>query len=80
MNDISKEESNKENMPIEMIMDGNLLEKNISVNHASKDKLMEQLKSHQKQISDVFYAVLGSNGNLYIDYYKDEIKHPIDVE
>lgn len=80
MNDISNEDSNKENMPIEMIMDGNLLDENISVNHVSKDKLMEQLKSHQKQISDVFYAVLGSNGNLYIDYYKDEINHPIDVE
>jgi uncharacterized membrane protein YcaP (DUF421 family) len=86
MNDISqennksKEDNKKEKMPIEMIMDGNLLEENIRINHVSKDRLIEQLTSHQKQISDVFYAVLGSNGNLYIDYYKDKIKHPIDVE
>ena len=78
--DISKEDQPKERLPIEMIMDGQLLKENIRLNHGSKDQLLKQLSSHRKQVSDVFYAVLGSNGKLYIDYYTDQLQHPIDVE
>jgi len=67
-------------LPIELIMDGKMLKENMSLNHVSEDHLLKQLTSHQKQISDVFYAVMGSDGRLYIDYYKDQLKHPIDVE
>lgn len=67
-------------MPIEIIMDGQLLKDNMSLSQVSQDQLTKQLKSHQKQICDVFYAVIGSNGKLYIDYYKDQLKHPVDVE
>ncbi|WP_426332642.1 DUF421 domain-containing protein [Paenibacillus silvae] len=80
MQDIHKKDKTKEQLPIEIIMDGQLLKENMSLNQVSQDQLTKQLKSHQKQISDVFYAVIGSNGKLYIDYYKDQLKHPVDVE
>jgi uncharacterized membrane protein YcaP (DUF421 family) len=63
-----------------MIMDGQLLKENINLNDVSEDQLLKQLKSNEKQVSDVFYAVIGSNGKLYIDYYKDQLQHPVDVE
>ncbi|PYE45451.1 DUF421 domain-containing protein [Paenibacillus barcinonensis] len=80
MQDMHKKDSPKERLPIEIIMDGHLLKENMSLNHVSQNQLTEQLKSQKKQISDVFYAVIGSNGKLYIDYYKDQLKHPVDVE
>ncbi|MCZ4150034.1 hypothetical protein BZG21_37195, partial [Escherichia coli] len=46
-------------LPIELIMDGKMLKENMSLNHVSEDHLLKQLTSHQKQISDVFYAVMG---------------------
>jgi len=78
--DMNMEYGGKGRLPIELIMDGKMLKENMSLNHVSEDHLLKQLTSHQKQISDVFYAVMGSDGRLYIDYYKDQLKHPIDVE
>ncbi|MGC5772795.1 DUF421 domain-containing protein [Paenibacillus pabuli] len=78
--DIHKGGSGKEQMPIELIMDGVLLNENLTLNNVSEELLLKQLKSNQKQIRDVFYAVKGSDGRLYIDYYDDKLKHPIDVE
>ncbi|MEC0128946.1 DUF421 domain-containing protein [Paenibacillus pabuli] len=78
--DIHKGGSGKEQMPIELIMDGVLLNENLTLNNVSEELLLKQLKSNQKQIRDVFYAVKGSDGRLYIDYYNDKLKHPIDVE
>jgi uncharacterized membrane protein YcaP (DUF421 family) len=80
MQDINQKKDTKERLPIEMIMDGQLLKENINLNDVSEDQLLKQLKSNEKQVSDVFYAVIGSNGKLYIDYYKDQLQHPVDVE
>jgi uncharacterized membrane protein YcaP (DUF421 family) len=66
--------------PIELIMDGQLLEGNLKANNVSPDWMMEKLKTRGRKIEDVFYAVKGSDGQLYIDFYKDKIQHPIDVE
>lgn len=61
-------------------MDGTMLSKNLELNGISVKQLMQQLESKSKNINDVFYAVKGSDGRIYIDYYEDQIKHPIDVE
>jgi hypothetical protein len=42
--------------------------------------MLGQLKARGKKLDDVFYAVKGSNGQLYVDNYKDNIQHPVDVE
>lgn len=61
-------------------MDGEVLHGNFDANNISQEWLTTQLKSRGKREQDVFYAVKGSDGQLYIDFYKDKIKHPIDVE
>lgn len=66
--------------PIELIMDGRLLEGNLKANNIPQDWMMEKLKTRGRRIEDVFYAVKGSDGQLYIDFYKDKIQHPIDIE
>lgn len=78
--DIHKGNNEKERLPIELIMDGKMLKENPKLNNVSEESLLKQLKSRQKKISDVFYAVKGSNGRLYIDFYNDKLKHPIDAE
>jgi uncharacterized membrane protein YcaP (DUF421 family) len=75
-----KVEQNLEQMPVELIMDGQMLHKNLKLNGISDEELFNKLESLQKNVSDVFYAVKGSDGRIYFDYYEDQIKHPIDVE
>ncbi|MNW39559.1 hypothetical protein D3C74_166490 [compost metagenome] len=65
---------------IELIIDGQLLHGNLNSNHISESWMLSQLKARGKKLEDVFYAVKGSNGQLYLDEYKDKIQQPIDVE
>lgn len=67
-------------MPVELVMDGVVLVMNLKLNGISDEELLMQLESNNKNVSDVFYAVKGSDGRLYIDYYKDQLKHPVDIE
>lgn len=80
LKDVRKGLRDSQQFPIELIMDGQLLESNLQINNLPQDWIMEKLKNRGKQIKDVFYAVKGSDGQLYIDFYQDNIKHPIDVE
>lgn len=75
-----KSEQKQERMPVELIMDGQVLVMNLKLNGISDEELLMQLESNNKNVSDVFYAVKGSDGRLYIDYYKDQLKHPVDIE
>ncbi|MEC0310211.1 DUF421 domain-containing protein [Paenibacillus lautus] len=80
LKDLKKGSKVDQQFPIELIMDGQLLEKNLKINALSPDWITDKLKSRNKNIEDVFYAVKGTDGQLYIDFYKDKIQHPIDVE
>lgn len=80
LKDLRKGSNASQKMPVELIMDGNLLEKNMKVNSIPLDWILEKLKARGKKVNDVFYAVKGTDGQLYIDFYKDKIQHPIDVE
>lgn len=66
--------------PIELVIDGQLLNDTLKNNHIPESWLLSQLKARGKKLEDVFYAVKSSNGQLYVDDYKDNIQHPIDVE
>lgn len=67
-------------VPIELIMDGQILKGNLENNDISHDWLQKELKTLGKTSRDVFYAVKGSDGQLYLDFFKDGIRHPIDIE
>ncbi|MCR8643197.1 DUF421 domain-containing protein [Paenibacillus sp. N1-5-1-14] len=67
-------------LPIELIMDGTVIEKNLSQNNLTIDWLHKQLTKNHLQVSDVTYAVLGVDKQLYIDTYDDHLQSPMDEE
>lgn len=70
----------KNSFPIELIMDGQIITNNIHQDGLSPKWLDEQLSKRGLSLSQVFYAVKGTNGNLHFDLYEDRIKHPIKME
>lgn len=80
LKDMKKGLKGNQQFPIELIMDGQLLENNLKINDLSPEWIIEKLKVRNKEIADVFYAVKGTDGQLYIDLYRDKIQHPVDVE
>ncbi|UUH75917.1 DUF421 domain-containing protein [Bacillus altitudinis] len=67
-------------MPIEVIMDGKLILKNLQENQLTEQWIYEELQKRQLSLKDIVYAVRSSNGSLYIDTYDDHIHSPIDQE
>jgi len=67
-------------LPIELIMDGEIITENLKQNKISEIKLQSEIKKRNLKTSDVMYAVLAANGNIYIDSYVDNISSPIDQE
>jgi uncharacterized membrane protein YcaP (DUF421 family) len=66
--------------PVELIMDGTLMEKQLEENGLTKKWLETELGRRGKRISDVFYAVRGTQQQLIFDFYEDKIDKPIDKE
>jgi len=66
--------------PIELIMDGQIIEKNFSQNQLTKSWISTELEQRGLVLPDVSYCVLGTNRQLYFDLYKDKITSPIDTE
>lgn len=69
-----------QSFPVELIMDGKLIEDNLKENGLTKEWLENELRRKGKEISDVFYGVRGTQQQLVFDYYEDGIKKPIDKE
>ncbi|AXI08088.1 hypothetical protein CUC15_03510 [Oceanobacillus zhaokaii] len=67
-------------LPIELIMDGHIVESNLKENNLNHKWLQVEIQKRGLSINDVFYAVLGTNGAVYIDTYKDHIESPVDKE
>lgn len=67
-------------LPIELIMDGEIVKKNLVENNLSEDWLQMQLQNRQLTLKEVLYAVLLANGTIYFDTYKDHISSPVDAE
>jgi uncharacterized membrane protein YcaP (DUF421 family) len=65
--------SKKLTLPIELIMDGIPVEKNFNTQYSWK-WLEEELKIRNLQMTDIQYAVISSNGFLFIDLFEDKIK------
>ncbi|MBU8589651.1 DUF421 domain-containing protein [Priestia megaterium] len=66
--------------PIELIMDGQIIDKNFTQNQLKKSWIFTELDHRGFALPDVSYCVKGTNGQLYFDLYKDEITSPIDTE
>lgn len=70
-----------EGLAIELIMDGQIIEKNLRENKLSKEWLTTTLAKYGiTDLKDVAYACLSTKGTLYFDTYKDHIANSVDKE
>jgi uncharacterized membrane protein YcaP (DUF421 family) len=66
--------------PIELVMDGKMMNRNLAANHISEEWLKRKIKAKGKEVHDIFYAVKTTNGKLIFDYYKDKMNNLLDKE
>ncbi|WP_413303661.1 DUF421 domain-containing protein [Bacillus sp. 1P10SD] len=58
-------------VPVELVINGNILYENLTNSPYKEDWLHAELQKRNIQIADILYAVVGTQGNLYIDLYQD---------
>lgn len=66
--------------PVELIMDGQIIEKNLNNNNLTKEWLLSEIQSQGKSFEDINYAVRSTGGQIFFDEYQDQIEKPIDRE
>lgn len=67
----------KEKAPCIVVIDGNLMEKDLIKYGYSKDWLLGEInKQGANDVTDVFLAQIDSMGNVYVDLYDDKLKIP----
>lgn len=71
--------SDQGTLPIELIMDGKVITKNLT-SHYNKDWILSECHKRKLKIEEIYYAVINSNGSLFIDKFNDQIISPTDIE
>lgn len=62
-------------VPSELISDGKILKKNLQELNITEEWLLQKLKAKGiSSVEDVFYAEIQTDGALYIDLHKDNLK------
>ncbi|MED1864404.1 DUF421 domain-containing protein [Fictibacillus nanhaiensis] len=67
-------------LPVELMMDGEILINNLKENNISKEWLLSELKKRNLTIESVVYALLTTSNKLYIDIHDDKLHSPMDIE
>ncbi|QKS69969.1 DUF421 domain-containing protein [Paenalkalicoccus suaedae] len=71
----------RERLPVELIMDGQLIEQNLRENNVALQQVERALLDRGiSRVEDVAYAVLGQSGRVYVDTYKDDLEQVTDEE
>jgi uncharacterized membrane protein YcaP (DUF421 family) len=65
--------SNK--IPLELILEGKIIYENLSKGIYNEEWLMRELKKRNLQVDEITYAVVGTNGSLYIDLFEDHLRN-----
>ncbi|TKH41339.1 hypothetical protein C1I60_18250 [Paenibacillus terrae] len=78
--DLHLDVRSKQTFPIELVMDGHIVEANLKQNDITTEWLHSQIKKKGLSIENVNYAVISSDGKVYFDEYEDQIEHPVDKE
>ena len=66
-------------LPIELIMNGKIIRENVTEKYNS-DWLTTECNKRNLRVEDVFYAVVNSKGELFIDKFNDLNSSPSDSE
>ncbi|MFC4777790.1 YetF domain-containing protein, partial [Paenibacillus sp. GCM10023252] len=69
----------KSRYPIELIMEGRLIPENLREANMGPEVIEKAIRNKGCSISDVFYAVKGTDGKLYLDFYPDRLSKPLDL-
>ncbi|TYS64545.1 DUF421 domain-containing protein [Sutcliffiella horikoshii] len=78
--DLQLQPTSESGLPIELIMDGKIINKNLEEHALSIEWLKGEVRKRSIKLDNIFYAVRSSNGYLYFDYYDDNIPSPVDKE
>ncbi|NEU29141.1 DUF421 domain-containing protein [Paenibacillus polymyxa] len=78
--DLHLKSQSEQAFPIELIMDGDIIEANLQQNNLTTEWLQSQIKKKGFSLKEINYAVISTDGNVYFDEYKDQIESPIDKE
>ncbi|GAF21653.1 DUF421 domain-containing protein [Shouchella hunanensis] len=70
----------KNRLPVELIMDGKVLDKNLKENKIQEEWLSNELEKRNLKHKDVFYAVISATNKLFINTYENQLRHPKDLE
>ncbi|MCP8969079.1 DUF421 domain-containing protein [Ectobacillus ponti] len=57
-------------LPVELIVEREIMWEHMSRNGISEEWLLAELRSRKLEVQQIFYAVKGTNGCLYIDTYE----------
>ncbi|WHY69006.1 DUF421 domain-containing protein [Neobacillus sp. SuZ13] len=68
-----------EALPVELIMDGEIIQKNATGIY-NREWIEAEFKRRNLRIEEIYYAVVNSNGYLFVDKYEDKLISPTDVE
>ncbi len=77
--DVLKTNRQPLHLPIELIMDGKLIEKNLTPDY-NEEWIHQELNKRKLMMHEVFYAVINTNGQLFVDRYEDRLSSPVDIE
>ncbi|TXL65640.1 DUF421 domain-containing protein [Cerasibacillus terrae] len=58
-------------IPMELVVEGEIIEKNLKEAGITSNWLKSQLKSQNLQLSEIFYVELQKDGSLFIDKYQE---------
>lgn len=70
-----------EGLVVPLIMDGDIVDKNLRENSLDENWLYDQL--HQRGIAhprQVHFATLNTQGELFFDLFEDKLSYPVDLE
>ncbi|UOQ45530.1 DUF421 domain-containing protein [Halobacillus salinarum] len=66
-------------LPVELIMNGKLVHKNVQPPY-TKEWIEGECRKRDLVVGDIYYAVVNSNGSLFVDPFKDDLHSPSDIE
>lgn len=78
--DLKLKMGKRQTFPIELIMDGQIIQSNLNQHSLTIEWLLSQVGKKGLSVEEVNYAVISSNGQIYFDPYEDRISNPIDKE
>jgi uncharacterized membrane protein YcaP (DUF421 family) len=77
--DMNMDPSPSASIPIELMMEGKVISKNLTPPY-TLHWLESEVNRRGITLNDIYYAVINSNGTLFIDLYKDHIHSPVHRE